>query len=78
MEEVLVDLIRQWDYLSPGVHFALVKHLRLSERYFDEEKLAKALGIKKASAKTLLENPYVEFEFPAVSERDGKLIRVWQ
>ncbi len=75
LEEVLVDLIRQWDYLSPGVHFALVKHLRLSERYFDEEKLAKALGIKKASAKALLENPYVEFEFPAVSERDGKLIR---
>lgn len=73
LDEEIDELIKQWEYLTPAVQFQLIKHLR--SLGFDEEKLAKALGIKKATAKALLENQAIEFEFPAVSEKDGMLVR---
>jgi hypothetical protein len=73
LEDELGELLRQWDYLSPAVQLELIKHLRST--VCEEEMLARALGIKKATAKALLENPAVEFEFPAVSDGGGRIVK---
>lgn len=73
LEDELGELVKQWDYLTPKVQMELIKHLRSVG--FDEERLARALGVKKATAKAILENPAVEFEFPAVSEKDGRMVK---
>ncbi len=73
LEEELVSLVKQWEYLSPAVQFALIKHLRSVP--FEEHVLAKALGVRRTTAKALLEKDAVEFEFPGVSVEHGKMIR---
>lgn len=73
LDEELGQVIKQFEYLTPSVQLSLVRHLR-SVRY-EPEKLSKELGIRKSTAEAILYNPMVEFEFPAVSVSDGKLIK---